>query len=63
MKPTLLIALILALIGLYPGYAHHIIDTAREIVCSMFPGEDRSILMMIIIIIAIVGVSCWKPTK
>lgn len=63
MKPVLLTILIAFAVGLYPGYAHRIIDAAQDVVCSIFPAQDRSVVELIIIIIAIVGVSQWRPSE
>lgn len=60
MKPLLLTALIALAIGLYPEYAIRLVHAAERLVCSFFPGGDRSVIGIIVIVIAIGGVTQWK---
>lgn len=63
MKPLLLSALIGTAIGLYPGYAERLVHAAERVVCSVFPAQDRSVIELIIILVAIAAVSQWRPNK
>lgn len=61
MKPVLLTILVAFAIGLYPDYAHRIVNAVEGVVCSVFPSTERSMVELIIIVIAIGGVSQWRP--
>lgn len=61
MKPLLITFLVALAIGLYPDYAIRLVHAAERLVCSFFPGDDRSAIEIIVIAIAIGGVIQWRP--
>jgi len=60
MKSTIVAFLILFAIGMYPDYAHRIVNAATELVCNIVT-PNQSGLELIILLVAIVLVARWKP--
>jgi hypothetical protein len=63
MKPIILTGLVFLAIGLYPDYAQRIISAAETIVCRVFPSSDRSLIELIVVLVAITAIANWKPNK
>jgi hypothetical protein len=60
MKSTIVTFLVLLAIGLYPEYAHRIVNAATELVCNIVPYPNRNGVELIILLVAIVCVARWK---
>lgn len=56
MKPTIVTFLILLAIGMYPDYAHRIVNATTELVCNLVApnrsGIELAILLGAIIVVA-----------
>lgn len=59
MKTTMVILLILLAIGMYPDYAHKVVNAATDIVCNLVT-PNRSGLELVILLGAIIVVARCK---